>query len=159
VAAAASHLARAAHTMSDEASTADLVQRLRDAFAAASREDLDGVTAGLAPNAVWVMDEVGLGPFEGVEAIRAFLLEWWSLWQEHNHHVEDVVVLSEGVGYAIIREDGRMKDSDSVVEARVAHVMESIDGLVVRDTTYVDVDAARAHAERLAGARAARPAR
>ena len=137
--------------MTDASPTADQAQKLRDAFAAASREDLDAVTADLAPNAVWVMDEVGLGPFEGVEAIREFLVEWWSLWQEHNHRVEEVVVLSEGVGYAIIREDGRMKNSESVVEARVAHVVESIDGLVVRDTTYVDVDAARAHAERLAG--------
>jgi len=136
--------------MPEESPTPDQVQRLHDAFAAASAEDLDGVTANLAPNAVWVMDEVGLGPFEGVDAIREFLLEWWSLWQEHNHHVEEAVVLSERVGYAIIREDGRMKDSGAVVEARVAHVIESIDGLVVRDTTYTDVDAARAAAERLA---------
>ena len=60
--------------MSDGSPTAVPAQQLRDAFAAASREDLDGVTADLAPNAVWVMDEVGLGPFEGVEAIREFLL-------------------------------------------------------------------------------------
>jgi ketosteroid isomerase-like protein len=137
--------------MADGSAAADPAQRLRAAFAAASAEDLDGVTADLAPNAVWVMDEVGLGPFEGVEAIREFLLEWWSLWQEHNHHVEEVVILSDDVGYVVIREDGRMKNSDSVVEARVAHVIEGIDGQVVRDTTYVDVDAARAHAERLAG--------
>jgi hypothetical protein len=37
-----------------------------------------------------------------------------------------------------------------VAEARVAHVIESLDGLVVRDTTYTDIDAARAFAERLA---------
>ena len=136
--------------MPEDSRTRDPVQRLHDAFAAASAEDLDGVTADLAPNAVWVMDEVGLGPFEGLDAIREFLLEWWSLWQEHNHYVEEAVVLSERVGYAIIREGGRMKNSGSVVEARVAHVLESIDGLVVRDTTYTDIDAARAAAERLA---------
>jgi ketosteroid isomerase-like protein len=134
----------------EKSPTPDQAQKLRDAFAAASAEDLDGVTANLAPNAVWVMDEVGLGPFEGIDAIRAFLLEWWSLWEEHNHYVEEIVVLSEGVGYAIIREDGRMKGSGSVVEARVAHVIEAIDDVVVRDTTYVDIDAARAAAERLA---------
>src|SRR5262249_6700557 len=103
--------------MPEESPTPDPVRRLHDAFAAASAEDLDGVTANLAPNAVWVMDEVGLGPFEGVAAIREFLLEWWSLWQEHNHYVEEAVVLNERVGYAIIREDGRMKDGGSVVEA------------------------------------------
>ena len=136
--------------MSEESTIPDPVQRLHEAFAAATAEDLDGVTADLAPNAVWVMDEVGLGPFEGVDAIRAFLLEWWSLWEEHNHVVEQVHVLTERVGYAIIREDGRIKGSDAVVEARVAHVIESVDGLVTRDTTYVDIDAARAAAERLA---------
>jgi ketosteroid isomerase-like protein len=136
--------------MPEEPTTPDAAQRVRDAFAAASAEDLDGVTADLAPNAVWVMDEVGLGPFEGVDAIREFLLEWWSLWEEHNHHVEQVVLLSERVGYAIIREAGRIKNSGSLVDARVAHVIESIDGLVVRDTSYVDIDAARAAAERLA---------
>jgi ketosteroid isomerase-like protein len=126
------------------------IQSVRDAFAAATAEDLDGVTANLAPNAVWVMDEVGLGPFEGVQAIRAFLLEWWALWEEHHHDVENVVVLSESVGYVIIREGGRMKGSNAAVAARVAHVLESIDGRVVRDTTYVDIDEARAAAERLA---------
>src|SRR3954469_17593660 len=100
-----------AWAMSEEPPGLDPVQSVYEAFAAASAEDLDGVTAGLAPNAVWVMDEVGLGPFEGVAAIREFLLEWWSLWQEHNHHVEEVMILSEDVGYVIVREDGRMKHS------------------------------------------------
>jgi hypothetical protein len=30
-----------------------------------------------------------------VDAIREFLLEWWSLWEEHHHEVEEVHVLSE----------------------------------------------------------------
>src|SRR5947209_12599004 len=110
--------------MSEESSGLDPVQGVYEAFAAAGAEDLDGVTANLAPSALWVMDEVGLGPFEGVDAIRAFLLEWWSLWEEHAHHVEEAVVLSEEVGYAIIREHGRMRGSGALVEARVAHVLE-----------------------------------
>jgi ketosteroid isomerase-like protein len=136
--------------MSEEPATPDLAQAAREAFAAASAGDLDGTTANLAPDAVWEMDEVGLGPFEGVDEIRAFLREWWSLWAEHNHHVEAAQDLGHGVGYVIVREDGRMTDSDAPVEARVAHVIEAVDGLVVRDTTYVDIDEARAAAERLA---------
>jgi hypothetical protein len=85
--------ARYSSAMPEESTTPDQVQSLHQAFAAGSAEDLDGVTADLAPNAVWVMDEVGLGPFEGVDVIREFLLEWWSLWKEHNHHVEEAVVL------------------------------------------------------------------
>jgi ketosteroid isomerase-like protein len=136
--------------MSEEPTSPDPVQSLRDAFAAAGAEDLDGVTANLAPDAVWEMDEVGLGPFKGVPAIRAFLLEWWALWEEHDHDVENLHVLNERVGYAIIRERGRMKGSDVTVEARVAHVIESVDGLMVRDITYTDIDEARTAAERLA---------
>jgi ketosteroid isomerase-like protein len=137
-----------------EKPTPDPAQELRDAFAAAGAENLDGVTAKFAADAVWEMDQVGLGPFEGVEAIRAFLSEWWSLWEEHHHDVEEVHILSEDVGYVVIREGGRMRGSDVVVEARVAHVIESLDGLVVRDITYTDIDTARAVAERLAEERA-----
>ena len=43
--------------MPEEPTTPDAVQRMHHVFAAASAEDLDGVTADLAPNAVWAMDE------------------------------------------------------------------------------------------------------
>jgi ketosteroid isomerase-like protein len=136
--------------MSEDSTTPDLAQAWREAMAAASAEDLDGVTANLAPDAVWVMDEVGLGPFEGVEAIRAFLREWWSLWSEHHHLVEAAEDLGHGVGFVIVREHGLMKGTEAVADARVAHVIEEVDGKVVCDTTYTDIDQARADAERLA---------
>ena len=139
--------------MPEEPTTPDLAQGAREAFAAATAEDLEGTTASLAPDAVWEMDEVGLGPFEGMDAIRAFLREWWSLWEEHHHYVEEAVDLGNDVGYVIVREDGRMKGSDTVVEARVAHVIEAINGQVARDTTYTCVDEARAVAGRLAESR------
>jgi ketosteroid isomerase-like protein len=136
--------------MSGKPTTPDLAQGAREAFAAATAEDLDGVTANLSPDAVWEMDEVGLGPFKGLDAIRAFLREWWSLWEEHHHEVEEAQDLGNEVGYVIIREHGRMKGSGAVAEARVAHVLEAVDGKVVRDITYVDIDRARADADRLA---------
>jgi ketosteroid isomerase-like protein len=136
--------------MSEEPRPPDLAQGAREAFAAASAEDLDGVTANLSPDAVWEMDEVGLGPFRGLDAIRAFLREWWSLWEEHEHRVEEAEDLGNEVGYVIVREHGRMKSSGAVAQARVAHVLEAVDGKVVRDITYTDIDQARAVAERLA---------
>jgi hypothetical protein len=72
--------------MPDEPTAPDLAQTAREAFAAATAADLDGVTAGLAPDA----------------------------------------------------------------EARVAHVLEAVDGKVVRDTAYADIHEGRAAAERLA---------
>jgi hypothetical protein len=47
-----------------------------------------------------------------------------------------------------------MKGSDVRAEARVAHVIESVDGLVVRDITYTNLDTARATAKGLAEERA-----
>jgi ketosteroid isomerase-like protein len=134
--------------------TPDLVDITAKVFAAATDEDLDATTASLAPDAVWEMDEVGLGPFKGVAAIRAFLEEWWSMWEEHHHVVEEVLDLGHGVVYAVVREDGHVKGSDGVVEARVAHVGLWVEGLCMRDTTYTDIDEARAGAERLAQERA-----
>ena len=43
-----------------------------------------------------------------------------------------------------------MQGSDALVEARVAHIVESVGDQVVRDITYTDIDEARAAAERLA---------
>jgi ketosteroid isomerase-like protein len=139
--------------MTEESATPDLVDITRRVFAAATDEDLDATTAYLAPAAVWEMDEVGLGPFEGVAAIRPFLKEWWSMWEEHHHDVEEVFDLGHGVVYAVVREHGHVKGSDGVVEARVAHVGLWVEGLIVRDATYTDIDEARAAAERLAASR------
>jgi ketosteroid isomerase-like protein len=135
--------------MPEESTTPDVADITRKVFAAATDEDLDATTAYLAPDAVWEMYEVGLGPFEGVAAIRAFLKEWWSTWEEHHHDVEEVLDLGHGVVYAVVREDGQVKGSDGVVRVRVAHVSLWVEGLVVRDTTYTDTEAARKAAERL----------
>jgi ketosteroid isomerase-like protein len=136
--------------MAERSTTPDLADITRKMFAAATAEDLGAITAYLAPDAVWEMDEVGLGPFEGVAAIRAFLRDWWLMWGEHHHDVEEVLDLGHGVVHAVVREDGHVKGSDGVVEARVAHVGLWVEGLCVRDTTYTDIDEARAAAERLA---------
>ena len=103
-----------------------------------------------APDAVWDLGNVGLGPFEGLAAILAFVKEYWSMWEEHHHYAEEVADLGHGVGYAVVREDGRMKGSDAPVEARGAWVSISDGDKVVRLTSYTDIDQARAAAERLA---------
>jgi ketosteroid isomerase-like protein len=74
-----------------------------------------------------------------VTAILAFLKEYWTMWEEHQHYVEDIVDLSHGVGYTVVHEDGRMKGSDAEVEARNAWVTIWDDGRVVRSTAYIDI--------------------
>jgi ketosteroid isomerase-like protein len=102
-----------------------------------------------APDAVWDMGE-GLGPFEGLAAILAALRDYWTIWEEHHHYLEDVVDLGHGVVYIVVREYGRMKGSDSHIQRRNAWVNVWDDGKVLRNTRYADIDQARAAAERLA---------
>ena len=136
--------------MTEQPTTPDLAEIRRWAEADSYEEFAAFIERYYAADAVWDMGEVGLGPFEGLAAILAFLKEYWSMWEEHHHYLEDTVYLGHGVGYAVIREDGRMKGSDAPVEARNAWVSIWDHGKVVRNTLYTDVDQARAAAERLA---------
>jgi ketosteroid isomerase-like protein len=106
-----------------------------------------------AADAVWDLGNVGLGTYEGLATILAFLQDYWSTWEDHHHYVEDIVDLGHGVGYMVLREVGRMKGSDARVRARAAWITIWEDGKVVRNTAYADVDEARADAERLAQGR------
>ena len=104
-----------------------------------------------APNAVW---DVGMvGSLEGFDAIRAFVRDYWLMWDDHHHYVEENVDLGHGVICGVIREHGRMKDSDALVEAGWALVSLVAEGRVVRSMSYTDIDEGRAAAARLAESR------
>ena len=102
-----------------------------------------------APNAVW---NTGghMGRLEGRDAIVAFVRDYWLMCDDDHHYVEESVDLGHGVIWAVIREHGRVKGSDAYVEARNAWVSLWDEGQCVRSTAYLDIDEARAAAERLA---------
>jgi hypothetical protein len=54
----------------------------------------------------------------------------------------------------VIVQKGRVAGSSGSVQLRYGAVTEWVDGLIVRNTTYTDIDEARAAAERLAEERA-----
>jgi ketosteroid isomerase-like protein len=136
--------------MSEESTTPDLVELVRRAVEADSFDEWAMLAEQLyAPDAVWNMGGM-LGSLEGFAAIRAFVMDYWLMWDDHHHHVEEVTDLGNGVMYALIREHGRMKGSDAYVEASAGWVSLQVEGRVVRATTYTDIDEARAAAERLA---------
>jgi ketosteroid isomerase-like protein len=140
--------------MSEEPTTPNLAE-YRIAIEADSYDEFAVLSGRLyATDAVLDMSNVGLGTFEGLAAILGFIQEYWSMWEEHHHHVDEIVDLGHGVGYTIIREDGRMKGGDARVEARNAWVAVWDDGRVVRTKMYTDLDDARADAELLAQERA-----
>jgi ketosteroid isomerase-like protein len=139
--------------MSQESTTPDLVKLTRGYFELMDRTwDLDALedTGLFAPDLVWDMSHVGLGIFEGMAAVRQFLESWWANWEDHHHEIQEIVDLGHGVVFVALWEDGRPVGSSGRVQAQAGWVYEWAQGKVVRQTTYTDVDEARAAAERLA---------
>jgi ketosteroid isomerase-like protein len=107
-----------------------------------------------APDAVWDLSQVGIGTYEGAAAIGSFLEDWWETWGGHLIEVEEALDLGNGVVFSSQREDSRLADSEGHVEQRVQWVIEWTNGLINRQTAYLDIDEAREAADRLAESRA-----
>ena len=137
--------------MSEESTTPDLVELTRQAQEAMDRDwDLDAFLRFYAPDAVWDLSATGLGTYEGVAAIRAFIEGWWATWEDHHHRVEEIRDFGHGVVYVALREDGRLVGTSTPVEQRNTGVCEWVDGEIVRLTAFGRRRDARAAAERLA---------
>jgi ketosteroid isomerase-like protein len=99
---------------------------------------------------VWDLSESHPRIYEGVAAIRDFLVGYWATWEDHHHEIEEILDLSNGVLSVAIREDGCPRGSNARVQSSHLQVFEWGQGEIVRITGYPDIDAARAAAERLA---------
>jgi len=111
--------------------------------------DLDSGLRFYAPGAFWGMSSIGMGTLEGVTAIRAFFEDWIGSYEELEVEIEEILDLGNGIGFAVTRQHGRPTGSTGRVQIRYASVSTWVDGLMVRITTYTDIDEARAAAERL----------
>jgi ketosteroid isomerase-like protein len=136
--------------MPEESTTPDLVELTGRVFQALSSRDIDAVMSFLAPDAV--SESRGLGTsFEGQAAIRRFIEEWTGAYDQFDVQPEEIVDLGCGVTLAVFHLSGRLVGSTSPVEWRpVAAVGIWVDGMIERLTTYLDIDEARAAAERRA---------
>ena len=136
--------------MVQESTTPDLLALVRRAIEADSFEEWATLAPQFySPDAVWNLGGM-LGSLVGFDAIRAFVGDYWLMWEDHDHHVEEIVDIGRGVTFSVVREHGRMKGSDAVVTARNASVTIWADGRIVSTTSYPNIDGARAAAERLA---------
>jgi ketosteroid isomerase-like protein len=139
------------YSLSVEPTTPDPVERTRVFFETMDREwDFDALAGFFAPDAVWDLSESHLGVYEGVAAIRDFLVGYWATWEDHHHAIEEILDFGHGVLSVAVWEDGRPRDSNARVQARHLQVFEWVGGEIVRITGYPDPDAARAAAERVA---------
>src|SRR3954454_13277822 len=140
--------------MPEDSTTRDLVELVRSQWEAVNRRDLDALMSLCSPDGVYDPSPGGVGIFEGPAAIRGFLEDWWGAFEELRFELEEVRDLGNSVVFAVVRQDARPAGSIGHVRAREAYVYEWVDGLNARVTIYLDIDAARAAAERLAEERA-----
>jgi ketosteroid isomerase-like protein len=136
--------------MSQESATPDLVERARLAIDAIGGRDLDAAMSFYAPHAVL---EAVVGRFEGLAAIRGFLDDWLSSYEEFEAEAEGVVALGNRVTFGVFRQRGRLVGSSGQVQLRFALAAKWADGVMVRTITNPEIDAGRAAAERLAESR------
>ena len=137
--------------MPEKSTTPDPVERTRVFYETLDRDwDFDALADFFPPDAVWDLSASHLGIYEGVAAIRDFLVSYWPTWEDHHHEIEEILDFGHGVLSVAIREDGCPRGSNARVQARHLQVFEWVRGEIVRITGYLDIDEARAAAERRA---------
>lgn len=138
--------------MSEQSANPDLATLTQELGYA---KGVDATMVFYSADAVYDMSRVGLGTFEGRAAIRRFLEDWLSSYQETEDEMQETIELGNGIVFARVRETGRPFGSpdQSRVHAVYGFVFVWTDRRVARVTVYTDVDEARAAAERLAESR------
>jgi ketosteroid isomerase-like protein len=140
--------------MSDESRTPDSFKPLRRTVEAYRRGDFDAHMSSYAADAVLDMSARGLGIFEGRAAIRSFWEDYYRSFDDLKFELEQALDLGNGVMFAIVRQDACPAGSGARVRTREAWVSVWEEGMLVRGSSYSDIDEARAAAERLAESRA-----
>lgn len=135
--------------MSEASGDPDLVELVRRAYVASNRSDFEAIMSFYSHDAIWDMTPMGLGVYEGQVAIRSFFEEWIGSFEEFEIEPEQTVDLGGGITLAVVLQGGRPVGSAGHVELRYAQVAVWVQGLVVRNINYTDVDEARVAAERL----------
>ena len=135
--------------MPEESTTPDLVERLQRFVDATNAADFDAMASFCAHDAVYDARRVGLR-LEGREAIRGFLEQWSSAYEEVKIEVQEVRDLGHGVMFTVISQHGRLPNTTAWVQEAFPAVSIWADGLIQHTASYLDIDEARAAAERLA---------
>jgi len=135
--------------VSEESTTPDLVELVRRSLEAANRRDYDAMLSIYAPEATWEVSTIGTS-LKGVVAIRGFMDDWLSSYDEWEVEPEEVIDLGHEVSFGVFLQQGRPVGSTEHVQYRFAQVATWADGVIVSVTGYNDIGEARAAAERLA---------
>jgi ketosteroid isomerase-like protein len=141
--------------MTEESTTPDLEALSRRAIEALNRRDLDAVLSLYAPDAVIEFAPGGFGMVAGGSvtghaAMRRLWEELTSAFADFEMVVEESHDLGCGVTLGVLLQRVRPHGSERLVERRYGSVASWRDGRVAHSNAYVDIDEARAAAERLA---------
>jgi ketosteroid isomerase-like protein len=134
----------------EESPRGDLVGAIGRAFEALNSGNWDALMSLWAPNGVWEASPMGLGTYEGHAAMRSHFQEWWNLFDDYHHGLEETLDLGNGVTLAVIVVQGTFPGTGGPFKQPWGTVGTWADGLLTRTTAYADPDEARAAAERLA---------
>ena len=136
--------------MSEESTAPDLVELARRLLEALNRRDFDAVEGFYAPDAV-LRGEAGT--FEGAAAIRGLFEDMQRPFEDFHVEAEEIIDLGHEVGFGVIVVTGRPVGSTGEVRFRYAIVAIWTNGVIEQDMRNINIDEARAAAERLAGER------
>jgi ketosteroid isomerase-like protein len=138
---------------SGDPTTPDLVELTRRGIDAVNRRDLDAAMSLYSPDVVWESLD-GFGVFEGATAVRGFLEDWLRSYEAFDTQAEEALDLGGGITFVVVRQSGRLLGAAGRVEQRFAWAIAWERGFAVRGIAGMDLDQARAAAERLARERA-----
>jgi len=128
--------------MAEESTTPDLVERMRRSAEPANTGDFDAMMRFWAPSGVFDLSPMGLGTHEGAAAIRGFYEEWIGAYDDFRVEMQEGQPLGNGVVLAVYLYGARPAGSTGFVRIRYAAVSTWVNGLIVRTTTYTDIDEA-----------------
>ena len=135
--------------MPEESTTSDLIRLARLLNEAINRRDWDAVESFYSPDAVDVGVEA-IGTFEGAATIRGYYEDLASSYDDAHVETEEIIDLGNGVTFAVVLITGRPAGSSGEVRIRYGSAASWTEAVIERLTSYMDIDQARAAAERLA---------
>ena len=135
--------------MPEESTTPDREELVRRYVEAWNRRDVEAVMSSFAPDAVW--EATGVAEhLRGLTAIRGHLEDNLRPYEEYQVRLEEFLDLDNRVSFSVTLHRGRLVGGSGVVQMRIGAVVLREGGLIVRVRTSIDIDEARAAAERLA---------
>jgi|SRR5271165_7043691 len=136
--------------MSQENTSADVLELTRRAFAAANSGDSDAMMTFYGPDSVWDISPSGLGTYAGPAAIRNFFEDWIGALEGWRLEIRELHDLGSGIVLVIAVQTGSSAGGGPQIRLRHTSLFVWSGEVIVKATHYRDLHEARAAAGHLA---------